>query len=903
MADRYWVGGTGTWDTTSTTNWSATSGGSSGASVPTAADNVIFDSATTYTVSLSGALTCLDITVSAGTVTFANGGTSRSLTISGSMTLVAGTLWNTTATLTFNTTGSKTLTTNGVQISGPVTINASGGTITLGSALTIKQSGVFGDFTLTNGTFSTSASNYNLTGTAVVISANSNTKALNLNGSTLSLVGSFMNRSTGNFTLSAGTSTISFIEAFAPSARFLYSTSNITFYNVVFSIADGSNFFLGQTGYTGSMTFNNLTFDNGLAQRVCRVYLYANATVNGTFSASGTSVDRRYQFFSDTSGTSRTITAATVSISNADFKDITGAGAGSWTGTSIGNFGGNSGITFTAAKTVYYKSTTMGAWSAANWATTSGGTASINNLPLPQDTAVIDNNSGTGTLTIDNYNECNYGVSTIDCSARTTAFTLNINGTINITGDLKLCSAMTVSGTGTVTNNAGYETPPTDYNFNNVIAFLGTTTQNVTSSGKTLTAGIAALNPNTSIKLVDAMTLGSSVNATLYKGTIDLNGQTLTIANQFYSPYSNARTLAFGAGNITLTGTGTIWDTGTITNMTVTGTPTVNVTTNTATSRSLTLGSASESNSVSVVVSAGTGSVSITGNSRNLDFTGFSGSLDNQTRSIYGNFTASAGMTLSAGANEQTFAATSGSKTITSNGQTFDFPVTFNGSGGTWVFQDNLTIGSTRILTHTNGTVDLNGKSINVGSSYATAAGTKNLTFNGGTLVCANSGSTAFNNAQPTGFTTTAGTGTGKISLTSISAKTFVGGGSTYNCTLSNDGAGALTITGNNTFTTIANGVQPTAFNFAAGSTTTLTNWNISGTVGNLVTVGSSSASQHTLSKASGTVSADYLAISYSNATGGAVWDAGANSTNGGNNSGWIFAGSVSSANFFFMFN
>ena len=41
MADRYWVGGSGTWS--STTKWSATSGGASGASVPTTADNVIFD--------------------------------------------------------------------------------------------------------------------------------------------------------------------------------------------------------------------------------------------------------------------------------------------------------------------------------------------------------------------------------------------------------------------------------------------------------------------------------------------------------------------------------------------------------------------------------------------------------------------------------------------------------------------------------------------------------------------------------------------------------------------------------------------------------------------------------------------------------------------------------------------
>jgi len=43
MADRFWVGGTGTWDTTNTANWSATSGGASGASVPVAVDIAIID--------------------------------------------------------------------------------------------------------------------------------------------------------------------------------------------------------------------------------------------------------------------------------------------------------------------------------------------------------------------------------------------------------------------------------------------------------------------------------------------------------------------------------------------------------------------------------------------------------------------------------------------------------------------------------------------------------------------------------------------------------------------------------------------------------------------------------------------------------------------------------------------
>lgn len=43
MASRFWVGGTGTWDASSTTHWAASSGGASGASVPGSADTVTFD--------------------------------------------------------------------------------------------------------------------------------------------------------------------------------------------------------------------------------------------------------------------------------------------------------------------------------------------------------------------------------------------------------------------------------------------------------------------------------------------------------------------------------------------------------------------------------------------------------------------------------------------------------------------------------------------------------------------------------------------------------------------------------------------------------------------------------------------------------------------------------------------
>lgn len=45
MADRYWVGGSGTWDDSSTTHWSTSSGGAAGASAPltSSIDRALFD--------------------------------------------------------------------------------------------------------------------------------------------------------------------------------------------------------------------------------------------------------------------------------------------------------------------------------------------------------------------------------------------------------------------------------------------------------------------------------------------------------------------------------------------------------------------------------------------------------------------------------------------------------------------------------------------------------------------------------------------------------------------------------------------------------------------------------------------------------------------------------------------
>jgi hypothetical protein len=141
------------------------------------------------------------------------------------------------------------------------------------------------------------------------------------------------------------------------------------------------------------------------------------------------------------------------------------------------------------------------------------------------------------------------------------------------------------------------------------------------------------------------------------------------------------------------------------------------------------------------------------------------------------------------------------------------------------------------------------------------------------------------------------------MSMTAATAKTFVGGGFTYNCTLNQGGAGALTITGSNTFDNITNTVQPASVLFTAGTTSTfLSGFSLSGTAGNLITIGSATAASHTLSKASGTVSVSYCSISRSSATGGAIWQAltANGNVDGGNNTGWIF--STGSGNFLMFF-
>lgn len=152
---------------------------------------------------------------------------------------------------------------------------------------------------------------------------------------------------------------------------------------------------------------------------------------------------------------------------------------------------------------------------------------------------------------------------------------------------------------------------------------------------------------------------------------------------------------------------------------------------------------------------------------------------------------------------------------------------------------------------------------------------------------------------------------TSTIAITGVSAntRTFGGGAQTYNIVsyTTAGSTGILNVTGSNTFKTLnfSDVTNARTLRFTAGTTTTITTaFNVNGTAGKLMTIGSITAASHALSYTGvGYVSSDYLSISRSDATPASTWYAGANSTDGGNNSGWVFTiPPANTGNFFLMF-
>lgn len=220
---------------------------------------------------------------------------------------------------------------------------------------------------------------------------------------------------------------------------------------------------------------------------------------------------------------------------------------------------------------------------------------------------------------------------------------------------------------------------------------------------------------------------------TLTLGALDL-GNNIFTSTGLSSLVANVRSIAFGTGKIQLTGSGfTIVGVTTSTNLTITGSKLIEATyagavgTRVFSMASATTGT--EANVFNLLISAGSDAVTITNNRilGSLDTTGFAGTLSANSCSYFGNFLISSTVTIGT-TTQVSLIATSGTKTITTSGKTFDFALIFNGAGGTFAFQDALTQGSTRAFTITNGTVQLKaGVTSTVGSFVANNASVKFL--------------------------------------------------------------------------------------------------------------------------------------------------------------------------------
>ncbi len=150
-ASRFWVLGTGTWDSSTTTHWAASSGaGSGGQSVPGSADTATFDGSSgggTVTLNFGGTITIQTLTLGAFTGTWDNSANNNNITLSsttgwsnnstGTRTITLGsatyTLTSTSAAFTLWATN-----TTGLTLSAASAVVDFSGAVAFGSAQTFS---------------------------------------------------------------------------------------------------------------------------------------------------------------------------------------------------------------------------------------------------------------------------------------------------------------------------------------------------------------------------------------------------------------------------------------------------------------------------------------------------------------------------------------------------------------------------------------------------------------------------------------------------------------------------------------------------------------------------------------------------------------------------------------------
>jgi hypothetical protein len=821
MANRYWVGGTANWDGTAGTKWALTSGGAGGQAVPTSSDDVFFDAASgANTVTISGTRTCLSLNATGFTGTLA-GTSTPVLNINGSLTLDAGmTVAGTLTNVNFVGAGSHTITTNGKSLVN-VTFNNAGDTWTLQDNLTAT-----GTVTLTAGTLALSS--YTLTA-ASFTNTSTTTREINFGTGKLVLTGSgtVFNGVITGFTTSGTTKIVepslgaaqtitpgALLEANAFDISVPATAGNftltltaggyhdLTFANATYTVANTALSVYGNLSIAGTSP----TFTAGT-----NAWTFASAAATQTITTNGETLDfpitinganttvQLQDALTVASGRTVTLTDGTLDLQSYTF--TTGLFASNNSNSRTIAFGTGK-ITLTGSGTVW-------------------NSATATNLTTTGTTRIVEPALGANqTITPGTPTEAN----TFDISVPVTAgnFTLTITGADNVRNLSFANATYTVANTAIIIygNVLISGTSPTFTAGTNAWTFSSAaSTQQITTNGKTLDFPITINGADTTFQLQDALTIAPTRILTLSDGTLDLQSYTLTLG-RFVSTGSVTRTIAFGTGKMFFNGTAdtTAWDTASFSNLTITGGREVEATApSSGNTKNFDFGPIPEASALNftVVTGGSTGTVEIDNSVNNLTLQNdtYEFALSGAT-SIYGNLLINGtSPTIIGSTTVLSFAATSGTKTITTNGSSADFTIAINGVGGTFQIEDAFTGGSTRSFTLTNGTLNLQSYTLTVGSFLSNNTNNRTLNFGTGKVLITG---TATSTIIATNFTVT---GTKLIERSSSGTMDFDDGWTESNSldlSLVSGGTGTTTITG------YLNNLSIGSFTRTIGSTTNI---------------------------------------------------------------------------------
>lgn len=728
MANRYWVGGSGTWNTSSTSNWASSSGGLSGASAPTSADDVFFDASSNsgtnpFTVTVSAAV-CKSCTISGldGAMTLAMG--TSTLTVHGSWSNPASNFstTGTTGALRFYGTGAETLTTNGITFNCGLTVETSTGTIQLAGNATFTNDANLNSGTLDVNSFTLSVRNFSSLFTNTrSIAFGSGTIALTESSPSVTIISmadltGFTWTGTGGFTRNnTQTATISI----GNSANGTTSTA----LNV--SITGGSS----ALTLTAGSWFNNLIFTGSSSTVTDSTAAGINVAGNLTLSATGT-----YSGLTVTFRDTSTVTSAGRSL---DDVIVNASGA---TITCADAF---SAVDFTL---------TAGTFTTANYAltlstfTTSGSTART--LNLGSSAVAINVTGGTGWNVSSTTNlTFNAGTSTITLAGTSmtggslTYYNLVIQGT----------ATRTISGSNTF-NTISNTTQPVTVNF------TAGATNTFTNFNLTGTAGA----------LVTVRSTNNEVATTFSKASGTVNAQHLAIRS--VTATGGATWNATDSADL---GNNTGWNiTAAAARYWVGVTATWDTTAGTkwATTSGGAGGASVPTLANPVIFDASSGACAISTNygAASITCTGYTNTLSGSSAlSVNGNFTLSSGMTYTYSG----VITITGTATLTTLGKTFQNTLTIESVGRTVTLGGNVTATASDNLNLEFGTLALSNFTYTVGALNSNSSQTRAISFgSSGSISFTGSVGTVLDMQVADNFTYT---GTSALTCGAATARTF----------------------------------------------------------------------------------------------------------------------------------